>query len=472
MLGAGLLLVPLRGSAQAVASLGGEHRCELLDGQVRCEGWERRERCEVARGMFEIQLPEAATAIASGDALSCALTASHAVYCWGWTERSCCGAGTCPAPELTPREIIGVRGRAVALDAGGRVACVVLDDGTATCWGENLQGELGRGTNTQPHGELVPAPATPTDVQPVVSSAGVLGELVSIVVDSAGACAIDASHAVWCWGGLAVGQPDCTRGVCPPAQRVSLGVPASRLRCGYGGCCALDDARRVECWGPASTTVAELVRDVPGWIDLVIFDEDACIATAQRVECTGGMRPERDRPWSGFRTRHGQQIVALDAHVSGVCATTSGSPLCWGSERGPTAPVGVAATIAATHWRLTRGERALRTRVEPIACGEATFDDGSVEATLSARARGPTLRVEVHDLLYNCGHVPTIDARLRADGSIELGIGVPPAGVVSARCECRHDLVVTIQGAPAGERDVTFETDDAEDPPRAHVRLR
>lgn len=460
-----MLAIPSTARAQTIAVAGGDHRCALSEeGSVQCEGWLDQRECERPGPLIDIALPERAIAIEASRSLACAITESHAMYCWGWEPPSPTTRWRepeCPPRELAPREVVGVRGRVRGLAMEADTLCVLLADATVSCWGVPARA-LGRGGEMgAPYPHISgPEASSGEDVGRVVRDDGaVLGRVIAVTALAYGGCAIDADHAVWCWGANAL--PGCTAASpCLTARRIPLAIAADALRCSPGACCAVGPERALECWGAAEPHARELTDAFPDWVDLAVQLGGACIATPTAVECSGSMRIERAHGmWDGFRVRD-RSILRLDADLGAMCVTTTGSPICWGTEgvraRGLD---GVVPRIARTHRRLEQGERALRARVQPRRCSESVSHDDDPHTALAVRATPRGLRIEISRLLYDCGHAPAIDALLRADGAIELGIADPrPArGLATARCDCLHDLVVFVEGVPAGARDIVLE---------------
>ena len=83
----------------------------------------------------------------------------------------------------------GVRG-VKKISAAEAHTCVVLGDGSVTCWGDNAESEMGRGTQTTSE---APGPVT-----------GLAGAL-EIAVGTDHVCARTASD-VYCWGSNRAGQ--------------------------------------------------------------------------------------------------------------------------------------------------------------------------------------------------------------------------------------------------------------------------
>jgi alpha-tubulin suppressor-like RCC1 family protein len=107
----------------------------------------------------EVQsLPGELTALAAGAYHTCAL-AGGAAYCWGSNEQGECGSPS-SAPLFSPTPVPGVKARAVALGsgAGAQHTCVVLDDGSLSCWGSDSDGQLGSGASGQEATRFSPDP--------------------------------------------------------------------------------------------------------------------------------------------------------------------------------------------------------------------------------------------------------------------------------------------------------------------------
>jgi len=92
-----------------------------------------------------------ATNIDIGDGFACALTANGLVWCWGENDHGQLGIGTETPFESVPHQVnitnvidIAAGGNSAATTDG---ACAVKSDGTAWCWGDNAQGQIGNGTS-------------------------------------------------------------------------------------------------------------------------------------------------------------------------------------------------------------------------------------------------------------------------------------------------------------------------------------
>lgn len=102
----------------------------------------------------------------AGTKFRCDLTGSG-VACAGANDAGQLGAG--PGPSRTEARSVNLPGKAIAIAAGRRSACALLDSGDVACWGANDGGQLGDGTlldRATPiivPGVTTPAPPPPSD---------------------------------------------------------------------------------------------------------------------------------------------------------------------------------------------------------------------------------------------------------------------------------------------------------------------
>lgn len=255
------------------------HTCALLgSGRVRCFGDNNNGDLGVGgsgrRGdepnEMGLQLPavdlgtgRTARQIATGYGHSCALLDDFSVKCWGMNfygqlgQGDALGRGEAPGQlgDALPPIALGPNRRAERVFAAEVRSCVVLDDGSARCWGSNAAGRLGQGHDENlgdGAGELGAA-LPPIDL-------GTGRRIVQLSTGSFHACALLDDQTLKCWGNnftgqLGLGDRD-NRGddvgemgnALPPVD-LGSGLQVAALAIGGSHSCALFDDGRIKCWG-------------------------------------------------------------------------------------------------------------------------------------------------------------------------------------------------------------------------------
>jgi hypothetical protein len=187
--------VSLQGNAIGVA-VGLAHACALMQGGV-VQCWGSNANGQLGDGKtVDSPVPVRveglsgfATAIAAGDAHTCALLRSGRIQCWGWNVEGQLGDGT-GADSSTPVPVIGIA-RAHSIAAAGSDTCAIVGRGSVDCWGSNIYGQLGDGS-------------TLDQIGPVTASG--VGDAKAVVSGLAHTCAVTESGSVTCWGQGVFGQ--------------------------------------------------------------------------------------------------------------------------------------------------------------------------------------------------------------------------------------------------------------------------
>lgn len=145
-------------------SRGHLHTCALTDTTVEC--WGSNGQGQLGDGtttqrstpVSVIGTAAGITSIDAGAVHTCAVDAVGAVSCWGYNIEGQLGRGTISANSSTPARVVGLDADVVALAGGTAHSCATSVDGTVRCWGRNQSGQLGNGTI----GDPVPSPVRVT----------------------------------------------------------------------------------------------------------------------------------------------------------------------------------------------------------------------------------------------------------------------------------------------------------------------
>lgn len=386
-------VVGLSGAARAI-SAGARHTCALLDrGAVQC--WGNNANGQLGNGETEsssrpvtVQGLSNARAIAAGGYHTCALTANNDVRCWGAnnlgqigdrttddrtvpvvvqdvSNARAIGAGlyhTCAvaqrgeircwglndtgqlgngeaAKALDPVNVSGLTSAARALAAGSEHTCALAADGGMRCWGANLFGQLGDGSQQNR--------ATP------VAVSGLSGRARAIVAGDNHTCALMEGGDVLCWGQNQSGQlgNNSTDSARTPERVLNLSRDVQSLAAGGQHTCALTAAGGVLCWGSNrygqlgdGTTTDRLVpSSVPGLTGSVravaAGASHTCALVTNGVRCWGSniFAQLGNGHTDGFSPTPvdviglGADVQALSAGDGYTCALLRGGSLrCWG----------------------------------------------------------------------------------------------------------------------------------------------
>lgn len=239
--------------------------------------------------------------IDAGGNQTCALDTSGKAYCWG------AGRAKTPTPVLG-----GFSYSRVSVGGGGGAdhACGLTQQGSVLCWGDNVWGSLGDGTQQE---STTPVP---------VSTSGVLAgkRLVSVTAGAWHTCALDDSGSSYCWGFGHYGQLGNGKSSANGQflfSSLPVVVDTERLRgkriqilsAGGQGTCALDESGTPYCWGI-------LNNDDPLSVGLSYFDKPTTLSNS----------------WVFPADKTLVRIVAgggQGAHSCGIDA--AGKAYCWGN---------------------------------------------------------------------------------------------------------------------------------------------
>lgn len=230
-------------NAASALTAGGSHTCALMEsGAVKC--WGNNTYGQLGDGSTTNRalpvdvagLGASATAIAAGVYHTCAITTGGGVACWGWNAYGQLGNGS-TVTSSTPVAVQSLGGPATAIAAGWAHTCAVLASGDVKCWGWNVLGELGDGTQTNR--------VTPVRV------AGLGGPATSVDAGADHTCARLASGGVMCWGFNESGQvgDNSTTNRTAPVAVSGLPAGAQSIVLGALHTCVRTPANGASCWG-------------------------------------------------------------------------------------------------------------------------------------------------------------------------------------------------------------------------------
>ena len=335
------------GGLSAIAS-GRFHTCALsTDSGVKC--WGDNFSGQLGDGSIPYRLNamdvfglgSGIHAIAAGHRRhACALTSGGGIKCWGFNNSAQLGDGT----QTTRRTAVDVSGLSTgvsATTAGSSHTCALTSGGGVRCWGDNLLGQLGDGTQTS---RLT-----------AVEVSGLSSGVSAIAAGEWHTCGLTTKGGLKCWGGNGWGQlGDGTTGIRLTAMDVGgLGSGVSAVATGRNHTCALTTSGGLKCWGnnasgqlgDGTTTYSSIRVDVSGLSSgvgaIAAGAAHTCALTSSGgVKCWGynafgqlGDGTRTNRLTAVDVVGLGSGVTAIAAGAYHTCAlTTAGGVKCWGDN--------------------------------------------------------------------------------------------------------------------------------------------
>jgi alpha-tubulin suppressor-like RCC1 family protein len=197
--------------------------------------------------------------IGAGSFHYCALTMTGAVYCWGNNSEGELGRGGGAGANSAVASIVpALSGNVVSISSGlGQHSCAVKGDGTVWCWGYNLRGALGHtvGTNADAlDASMVNyCNGTPKQVVNDVMNMPFTG-IDAVTIADRVSCGHKMGGGWWCWGNQGHGALgtggafDASNHAAPIAISVVPGGVV-KLATGAETPCGTDTASKLFCWG-------------------------------------------------------------------------------------------------------------------------------------------------------------------------------------------------------------------------------
>jgi alpha-tubulin suppressor-like RCC1 family protein len=222
---------------------GESHSCaKKPDGSVKCWGDDTQGQTGtggtaadggVLVGPVTVDGVDDAVDITAGRSHTCVARKTGKVSCWGNNLDGQLGNGE-TGRSSSPVDVVGIQ-NAFLVAAGNSFSCAVRGSGTVACWGNNGHGQLGNNT-------------TESSLTPVVVE-GLTG-VIAIAAGQSHACAATSEGKVFCWGEGVNGQlgNGSTDPRPKPVEVTSLPKCVS-VSAGERSSCALTETGAVLCWG-------------------------------------------------------------------------------------------------------------------------------------------------------------------------------------------------------------------------------
>jgi alpha-tubulin suppressor-like RCC1 family protein len=198
--------VPLGGVAIQIAA-GHAHTCAVLDtGRLRC--WGNNQNGGLGYGhtdnvgddpgempVVDVPLPGTVTRVALGDYHTCALVGTNDIYCWGQNQNGELGRGNLDEIWTPPPDPLDLGASIAQLKSGSTHVCAVTSARTLRCFGRGFYGQLGNGTTANIGDD-------PADIITDLA----LTNVVDLSLGAQHTCAITSNDRVFCWGRGQEGQ--------------------------------------------------------------------------------------------------------------------------------------------------------------------------------------------------------------------------------------------------------------------------
>lgn len=280
-------------------------------------------------------------ALESGDNHECIIKVDGTVWCWGANDQAQVPsslAANVPTPTRIDNGLDD--GVSVVALSARQQTCVVRDDGTGVCWGQNTSGE-----------------AVPTDPSPITlpTFADFAGNYATVAAGGNFTClGHNKTPLATCIGNNARGQLGSAAALAPGPTTIEGLFSFSQLEAGARHACGRTAMGELYCWGdnqqgqlaedPLALPMSDGLRlvVVPPAADLAVGNEHTCIRADEQVLCWG--RNDVGQVGDGSQLQANTPMTVplpagpierLEAGPNHTCAVmTSGELYCWGSNLG------------------------------------------------------------------------------------------------------------------------------------------
>ncbi len=277
--------------------------------------------------------------VSGGGNHTCAINATDSLYCWGRNVYGQTGTGTDETPQFSLFRV-GAANVWASVEAGEDHTCGITKAKNLYCWGHNMFGQTGDGTPAN-HPRLS------------LHRVGAAGVWASVSGGAYHTCGITTAKNLYCWGQDAFGESG--DGSAGPARltlyRVAAAGVWASVTAGEDHTCGITTAKNLYCWGyngygQVGDGTTENQRLTPVrvggagvWASATAGFVHTCgITTAKNLYCWGG---NEDAQVGDGTTVHPHQAMARVGgagvwagatggayHTCGI--TTAKNLYCWG----------------------------------------------------------------------------------------------------------------------------------------------
>ena len=252
-----------------------------------------------------------AVQVTAGDNHACALLSDGSLWCWGSNQSGQLGQDTSTVTNSTipMQKTDAALGKIASMTAGGAHTCVLLTNGQAQCWGNNIYGQLGNGTTTSSYQASTVMLNSTTPLSGVVQISAGYQTTCAVVKDNT------AGTVAKCWGSGEDGELGNGRSGSSYIEKYPITVITSTsgsspvlanvqtVSVGYQHVCAtVGSGNTSYCWGSNSygqlgngtttdSSFPAAVKDTGGAVvsadTLAAMDYSTCALNSGAVQCWG-----------------------------------------------------------------------------------------------------------------------------------------------------------------------------------------